>query len=252
MVHLAIRLSRRTMSHLGRETFLTPVFWQDGWLIAGNRRMAALECEGPLWEAQRTEYVMEPDFHRREWEPEWLFLRSPRQKAYERGEGELRLYPSPVRLSDGKNPVFAAVRQPDFSFELEVSFDFEPCGPGDEAGIAMVVSSQFHYCFVKKKTEEGIFLILEKTAEDMRQEGCRISVPSGELRLRIQGEKEYYHFSYSIDGKDYLEAAKASTRFLACEVSGRCFTGTVLGLYAASDDKTEAVMRVRDFHIRTV
>lgn len=252
MVHLAIRLSRRTMSHLGRETFLTPVSWQNGWPVVSNRKMAALECEGPLWEEQRTEFVMEPDFRRQEWEPEWLFLRNPRREAYERGDGELRLYPSTTRLSDGRNPVFAAVRQPDFAFELEASFDFEPCSPGDEAGIAMMVSSQFYYCFVKKKTEEGIFLILEKNAEDMKQEGCRIPVPSGKLYFRVQGEKEYYRFSYSTDGREYLEVARASTRFLACEVSGRCFTGTVLGLYAASADKTGAVMQVRDFHIRTL
>lgn len=38
MVHLSIRTARRTMSHLGRETFLTPVFWQDDWPCVSNKK----------------------------------------------------------------------------------------------------------------------------------------------------------------------------------------------------------------------
>ena len=41
--------------------------------------------------------------------------------------------------------------------------------------------------------------------------------------------------------------AKASTRFLSCELAGKCFTGTVMGLYAASVGTTEAVMKVEHF-----
>lgn len=252
MVHLAIRLSRRTMSHLGRETFLTPLYWQDGWPGVGNRGMARLECEGPLWSEQKREKIWRADFRKENWEPEWLFLRNPRKAAYERGDGELRLYPSEIRLTHRKNPVFAAVRQGDFDFELRTDFVFEPCEKGDEAGLAVVLSSQFHYCFMKKKTSEGIFLVLEKKAEDMSQTACRIPVSEGRLYLKISGEKEFYFFSYSLDGEHYREAAKASTRFLACEVSGRCFTGTVIGLYTSSCGKTKAVMHVKSMEMHVV
>lgn len=251
MVHLAIRISRRTMTHLGRETFLTPVIWQEDWPRVENHKKAVLDGEGPLWSEQERGRSWEADFHISEWEPEWIFLREPQKGAYVRGSGELRLYPSQVHFPDRGNPVFAAVRQMDFEFEMEAAFTFEPCEIGDEAGIGIVLSSQFYYCFVKKRTEEGDFLVLEKNAEDMHQTACRIPVPEGELYLSVRGEKEYYYFNYSLDGESFYEAAKASTRFLACEVSGRCFTGTVTGLHAACCRETKAVMKVRRFRIRS-
>lgn len=251
MVHLAVRPARRTMSHLGRETFLVPVTWKDGWPVTGDNRKSALTCDGPLWAVQQTGSVLAADFESAHWEPWWLFLRNPQKGAYERVDGELRLHPSRVHLSDGKNPVFAAVRQADFDCELDAVFDFVPGVEGDEAGLAIVLSSQFYCLFVKKKTADGVFLVLERHAEDLYQRACQIPVPDGRLHLKIRCDKEKYHFSYSVDGTACSEAAEASTRFLACEVSGRCFTGTVIGLYTASDHETGAVMRVKDFGIRT-
>lgn len=252
MVHLAIRIARRTMSHLGRETFLTPIVWLNGWPIAGNHRKAALECDGPLWAKQRTEKRMRADFHKERWEPEWIFLRNPKRDVYARGDGKLLLIPSKIHFPDQKNPVFAAVRQGDFDFELNTEFKFDSLEDGDEAGAAIVLSSQFYYCFAKKKIEGDSFLVLEKNADDMYQRACKVPVPEGKLYLRIRGEKEYYHFSYSADGKKYCEVARASTRFLSCEVSGRCFTGTVMGVYAVSCRETEAAMEVEAFEVSTV
>ena len=145
----------------------------------------------------------------------------------------------------------AAIRQPDFDCELETAFSFDPCHAGDEGGLAVVLSSQFYCRFVKKRTEEGDFLVLEKNAEDMYQRACQIPVPAGKLYLKIRADREFYHFLYSPDEERWQEAAKASTRFLACEVSGRCFTGTVMGLYAASERETEAVIRVHFFESRS-
>lgn len=240
MVHLGIRLSRRTMGHLGRETFLTPVTWKEEWPFTGHDKKAVIKGEGPLWNAQDSKKVLYTDFSSKAWEPWWLFLRKPEEKCYERGEGKLLLYPSAVGLQDGQNAVFAAVRQLDFAFEMTTALTYEPDTEGAQAGLAVLISSQFHYCFTKKKIGEGCFLVLEKKAEDMQQTACQIPVGPGKLYLKITGEKEWYHFLWSKDGKEYKEAAKASTRFLCCEVAGRCFTGTVAGVYAyAPEDCTK-------------
>ena len=114
IVHLGIRLSRRTMSHLGRETFLTPVVWENGWPKVENNRKAALCCDGPIWEPQREALPWKADFTKQKWEPEWIFLRRPEKASYERGNGVLRLHPSRTTFLDGKNPTFAAIRQRDF------------------------------------------------------------------------------------------------------------------------------------------
>ena len=40
-------------------------------------------------------------------------------------------------------------------------------------------------------------------------------------------------------------AASASTRFLSCEVAGRCFTGTVMGLYALAQEKQMLMLNLK-------
>ena len=90
-------------------------------------------------------------------------------------------------------------------------------------------------------------LILEKCAEDFRQTAFCMPIPAGRLRLRMEAEKEAFHFFYAAEDGPFVKACSASTRFLACEVAGRCFTGTVVGLYAFSDADTKAVMEVSAF-----
>lgn len=248
MVHLAIRLARRTMSHLGRETFLTPVVWKDGWPCVGENNMETIEREGPLWEKQTINEAWSTDFRSEKWELPWLFVRERKDVLFKRGNGILKLYPSvpsAFQLGDG----FAAVRQPDFDCRIETELQFEPKQPGDEAGLALYLESGIHYRFGKKKTLQGDVLVLEKTVEDFRQTACAIPMGNGKLWLKIEGSKEQYKFYYALNGSDFTLAAAASTRFLSCEVAGKCFTGTVVGVYARAETATEAYGEFERFSI---
>ena len=159
----------------------------------------------------------------------------------------MKLHPSTVTFEAAKSPVFAAVRQCDFGCETEAVFDFEPRREGDEAGLAVVLASDFHYRFGKKRTQEGDFLVVEKTAEDFRQTAFCAPAPEGELRLCIRADKEFFTFCYASGEGEIHQVCKASTRFLSCELAGKCFTGTVIGLYAMSEVTTDAVMEVKEF-----
>jgi xylan 1,4-beta-xylosidase len=249
IVHLATRLSRRAMTNLGRETFLTPVVWKNGWPSVENKK-AVLSARGPLWACQKPPEEWKADFTQVNWEPEWIFLRNPIESSYKREVGMLKLYPTPVTLQKVKNPTFVAIRQRDFETETFVEFLFEPSQEGDEAGIAIVLSSDFHYTFSKRRTSEGNFIVVEKRAEDFNQIAYCAPIAEGVLRIKVKSDKEFYTFSYSIVGKAFQQVCSASTRFLSCEVASKCFTGTVIGLYAVSADETDAVMEVMDFSSR--
>ena len=282
IVHLATRLSRRTMTHLGRETFLTPVCWENGWPVVGNQKKAALECEGPLWIPDKSEKknfenrferncentfenncknsdeksvakkvpIWQADFDKTDWEAEWIFLRKPDPSHYLRKDGILRLYPSTVSLSDKSGSIaFAAVRQPDFDCQVDTCFTFDAMQIGDEAGLVLRLSSDFHYCFCKYKNEQGTFLCVKRKMDDICYTDRQIPIENSALCLRIIACKEHYRFSYKTENGNYQDFAKASTRFLSCEVAGKCFTGTVIGLYAASACTTDSVMKVESFSI---
>ncbi len=234
MVHLGIRLSRRTMSHLGRETFLTPVSWREGWPVAGKDGKARLTEEGPLWEEQKEQPGFTADFSREGWEPQWIFLREPDLSCYCRKEGRLMMKPSFGIGDRSGSPSFAAVRQCDFTCRVETGLYFDPSEDGEEAGLLIYLSSEFYYRFAKKRVGGEDFLVVEKKAEDFEQTACRIKIEEGRLRLVIEADKTAYHFYYSVGEEGLQPAGTASTRFLSCELAGKCFTGTVIGIYTLS------------------
>lgn len=67
------------------------------------------------------------------------------------------------------------------------------------------------------------------------------------VSVNMKMSREHYQFSYAEGNQEFKELAKASTGFLSCELAGKCFTGTVMGLYAASAGTMEAVMKVEHF-----
>ena len=48
-IHLGIRIAQKYLSHLGRETFLSPVSWtDDGWPVINHRKWVEVDSAGPL------------------------------------------------------------------------------------------------------------------------------------------------------------------------------------------------------------
>lgn len=248
MVHLGIRLARRTMTHLGRETFLTPVRWRDGWPVCGWNRRAALCCEGPLKAVQKPLAPFVADIASMAWEPEWVFLRQPDWSCYRRNGDALALRPTPQSLRDA-TPTFAAVRPLDFACRVETSFDFAPEHCGDEAGLAIRLDGQFHITCTAGLAGQERMLTLTIQAEQIRHTVAKAALPDGQICLRMTAAKETYHFEYAEEDGTFHSLGNASTRFVATELSGRCFTGTVIGLYATCAQPTQARMLVRSFQM---
>lgn len=254
IVHLGIRLARRTMSHLGRETFLTPVVWQHGWPAVEPNRRAVLNAEGPLWQEQNRSRQWTADFTGNMHKPQWCGVRRLPQVTCE--DGRLLLYPGKERGNGCNDLTCLLVRQPDFTCELEISLRWLGTEPGDEAGILLRLKDDFYIRFgVKRKHSGECYLMVNRRAEDMHQmtvnEAGKLSLEQ-EFRLRVCADKEIYRFYY-MDGKGGWSCLdKASTRFLACETSGRCFTGTTFGVYCAGREREEAVAAVETVRVTAI
>lgn len=241
LVHLGIRLSRRTMTHLGRETFLTPVVWEDGWFRSASGK-ALLQVDAPIPAPQLPLQPFIADMTRTTWEPEWIFLRQNAGSNHRRIPGAMLLTPTTQTLRDPA-PTFAALRPLDFDCTVDAIFTFDSQHPGDEAGLALRLSSMFHATCTLDASRT---LTLTLQAEDIHHTIATAQLPSGEVHLRITADREKYVFAYRI-GEEYRTLGQVSTRFLAVEIAGKCFTGTVIGLYATCAQETSAVMRVTSF-----
>jgi len=241
MVHLATRTARRTMSHLGRETFLTPFRWEAGWPVVADGGKAQLEEEGPLTAAQEERCKWTDDFTENEWNCRWRFVGNPDMTQYERTGSGLRMTPRHARDIAS---CMLCVPQPDFVFDASVELDAHPVQDGDEAGFALYHTKEFHYLYGIREKDGEQMLFLEKRAEDFRQcvfekALCGESVAA----LRVRGEKEQYFFDMRYNDSEWVCMGTASTRFLSCEVVGRSFTGTMLGLYALISEPGMAAER---------
>ncbi|MDD3921058.1 MAG: hypothetical protein PHO41_07825, partial [Eubacteriales bacterium] len=226
---------RKYMSHLGRETFLSPVQWDaDGWPIVNHGHYVDVTAEGPLPEPYALPPVPEyDDFSALALGPCWNTLRAPLpQEAYSLAArpGWLTLRGSAVTLDDCATPVFVAQRQRGMACTLETLLDFEP-GEGETAGIALLLSNEFYITFGKSRRNGIETLELRRRAEDMEQ-AQSVPVAAGRITLQIQADCLRYRFRWALQDGVFHEMGTASTRFLACEVAGRSFTGTYAGLFA--------------------
>lgn len=58
----------------------------------------------------------------------------------------------------------------------------------------------------------------------------------------------YQRFGEDGDPAEYV--GSGSTRFLCVEGAGKCFTGTVMGLYTCCKEETAAVMQIREWEMK--
>lgn len=261
MVHLGIRLARRTMSHLGRETFLMPLQWVDDWPYISETKKSLIIVEGPIWALQENRKNVCVDFSNNIQEKEWIYLRNPKMENYIRTKDMLLLKPTSVSFTDKKNPTFIGIRQMDFECEVKTTIRFQPNYRESEAGAVILLSSEFYYKIGIRKSESGKEIFVYKKAEDMEQLGKASPISSDKIEIIIRSNQYMYSFFYrEVLGDDKKNNEKnqeillctASTRFLACEISGRCFTGTLIGLFAYAKEKEENSLEVFQFQIKCI
>lgn len=255
MVHLATRLCRRTMTNLGRETFLMPMTWKDGWpVVAGSSgKKALLKPQGLLWEEQMEKPMWKLNLEDDQWEPEILHLRTPIAENYKKTSTGMLMKPTKVKIGDESNPTVALLRQRDFDCVMRAVLNFNPFQDGDEAGVVVMLTHMFHYRMYVKRKQDKDLLVFEKTADDMKQEVFSRPICKGKdtkVRMKVLADKEKYEFYFAVEDEELECIGSASTRFLCVEGAGKCFTGTVMGLYTCCDQETDAMLQVLEWEMQ--
>ena len=103
----------------------------------------------------------------------------------------------------------------------------------------------FYYRFGLRRDCEGSYKIsVQICIEDIASTVAEILWSQSKVRLCIRADKERYYFYYDKD----KELASFTTRYLANEVVGRSFTGTMAGVYAESkEDNSDAYAIMKQF-----
>ncbi len=276
MVHLGTRSVLKSKTPLGRETFLTPVEWKEGWPVAVNKR-AKLENEldrtvcrtqekigqnkngqskimyGQIETERNTHtgnsFHFKPNFSTPSWEPQWLWLREPDTALYERTSNvvsnelsnALILHPSVFDFEAPAQPCFIGICQPDIDCHFQTTFTFEP-KEGEEGGMLLYLSTNFYYRICKRKQNGKTQLAVIRKLDDVEVTDYTKELEESTktpITLFIDASASGYHITWKTEDGPLEDAGTYSVRFLCTEMENRCFTGTIIGVYAADHTITQ-------------
>lgn len=224
---------------LGRETFLAPVTWVEGWPVIGEPASA---LPAPPWPSQPA--AVEPvreDFDGPDLHPRWISLRHRPSERYTTAQrpGWLTLRAGGDRETeaadglDSMDATFLGRRQQHLACRVSALID-----PADgRGGLAVRLDEHHHYAV--EATAETVRVIAR--IGPLRAVVAERPAPQGPVTLRIETRPADAGYDprarpdtvvLGVEGRGFEELAALDGRYLSSEVAGG-FTGRVIGAYAA-------------------
>lgn len=247
---LAVRPYEGDYYNTGRETFLMPVSWEDGWpritspgqTLPYVARRPDLPSTGKPLSARRV--VEQEEFDGPSLPLQWMMMRNPREPWFELRGGALRLQPRATGLGDFGNPSFLARRQQHMNASASTSVRFDPKA-GEKAGLAVLQNDEYWYLLSIACGANGRELRLERRAgpQDPAAGVVLASVPlksnsARPVSLRITARGGTYDFDYAVKGKEWRTLkAGLDGKMLSTKTAGG-FVGAVFGPYATGPGRS--------------
>ncbi|MBV8686538.1 MAG: glycoside hydrolase family 43 protein [Alphaproteobacteria bacterium] len=246
---LAVRPYQGDFYNTGRETFLLPVQWKDGWpRITGPGEAIPYVHRRPRLPAGAKPPVpttgavaVRDEFNGPTLPPYWMMMRNPRGRWYGLADGRLRLTPRPAGLGDFANPSFLARRQQNMNASASTLVRFRPAAEGDEAGLAALQNDEYWYSIaLASRAGHRVVQVRRRAGPGDPAQGVVLaSAPFAptSARLRIEARGGRYSFTYSGPrGPWRVLRADEDGTLLSTKTAGG-FVGAVFGVYARSGGK---------------
>ncbi len=227
--------------NLGRETFLLPVIWEDGWpLMSADTGKVEFSYTKPNLKEHYWPCDTACDhFDESKLDYKWNSLRSSIADRYDlqARPGYLRLYLKPEKLTELAKPSFIGRRQQHINFHAATVMEFNPVQEKESAGLVLVQSNEYHYRFTRTISDgaQQIQLIRCVGGNEtvMVSEKCDLK----KIYLKVEARGQDYSFYYG-ETLTNLRALQENVdgRILSTDVAGG-FVGTYIGLYASSNGR---------------
>jgi alpha-N-arabinofuranosidase len=241
-VFLASRPYQGDRYNTGRETYLLPVTWKDGWpMILEHGKPIPTTLRGPKFMkggASVTADALSGNFTKRDefdGKPgsEWLQVHVPKERWFDTQGGALQIRALKGRLSEKRNVSFLARRQQHTKFEATTELAAPPAGV--VAGLAAFQNENYWFSFGTRLSAEGLpSVILERRKGEVTEiEAVRIP-HSNKVRLKISADGGKYSFYYDAGQGWKAVSENDDGSVLSTEVAGG-FVGAVLGPFARQE-----------------
>lgn len=242
----------------GRQTFLLPVTWADGWpsilapglevpyVVAGpagstyHAPAPADTVTAPAFPLTGN-FTWRDDFDRAELGNPWLFLRAPQETFWSLADGTLLLTPQTRTLRELHTPSFIGRRLQHNRFTVATTLRL-PAEVGVRAGLSAFHNETRQYNFLVRRLDADadryeLCVEAQRGAPEATQLtlGHLTAEPGSALTLRLTGHDTAYTFEASTDaGATWTQIGGTfDARNLSVDTSYD-FIGVLLGLYATS------------------
>jgi len=242
--------------NIGRETFMTPVEWKDGWPLI-NPGYEEVQYKYPVPFPAQTKkitndfsgnFYFRDEFSSQQLNYRWEFLRTPGEKWFDLAEkkGTLSMKLLPQTCSGKDNPAFLGFRQSHLEGFAATSINFKANSANERAGL-LIFQNETHFYFLCQSVKNGTSVIelYKSIADDKtgKMELVEVQVLNNlakDLELKIVAHKNTYAFYYAEQkGKWNLLKDNVDAKFLSTKTAGG-FVGSMYALYATSSgEKTE-------------
>ncbi|GGW60663.1 glycoside hydrolase family 43 protein [Alishewanella tabrizica] len=244
-VFLASRAYQERFFNTGRETFLLPVTWKDGWphiLPAGETIPYRLNAPTSLASVPAAQpltgnFTWRDDFTNSTLDLQWNTLRQFDQSWLTLANQQLQLKPG-VGLSSFDQPSFVSRRQQHMHFEASTQMHIPAATVNQaSAGIVAFQNETYHYYMGVRSKGDGKELFLEKAAGAAPEQiaALPLAADATQLRLKISGQAGSINFYYALgDGEWQAVSDTQDAKILSTQVATG-FVGTMLGLHSRQE-----------------
>ncbi|MET0289565.1 MAG: glycoside hydrolase family 43 protein [Pseudoxanthomonas sp.] len=244
-VFLASRNYARVHYNTGRETYLLPVTWKDGWpRILDRGKIIPYVLPAPSF--MRGNADQAPSTGNFNWRDDfddpvpghaWVYVRVPKTSWVDltAQPGHLTIHPLAQGLDTLGNPAFLARRQQHLAFVASTSLALPQAGTA--AGIAAFQNEHFWYFLGVRRTAAGAEVFLEKRggkAPATVVASRRLQPAGATVSLKIQADGGAYAFGYDDGHAPQWLVQQQDGTLLSTEVAGG-FVGAMIGPYARDE-----------------
>ncbi len=238
MVFLATRpVGYPQAHHLGRETCLAPVTWDDdGFPVVNGGAPVPLKVGDSFAPLPATK-PQRDSFSGRDLAPDWNFRRNPIPGAWAIESG-LVLRCVAASLDDTAPQSWVGQRQRHFDCRVETELDFEPVHEGELAGLGVVMNERHHTELIAGLSGGRRQIWMRRRVGSLITATATRPLPDGAVGLRIVANEHGYRMMARLE-EGWCALETVETRHLSTEVAGG-FTGVYFGLFATGSGRESA------------
>jgi alpha-N-arabinofuranosidase len=226
----------------GRETFMMPVQWSDGWpRITNPGQLVQWTASAPNLPPQprpplplNGDFTLHENFDGASPGPNWMTLRHP-GNWWRIKQGALELDARAVALGDEGSPSLLARRQQHLNATVTTSIRFRADSDAAEAGLVAYQNDE-HWYFLAVGSASSKPVVRVRLRDNDAPAGkvlAEVPIPAaGPVQLQIQTHGGSFDFRWSRDGRHWQPLLEHADGTILSTKNAGGFVGSVFALYA--------------------